>query len=147
MTTVTSAPAGRSWGLDSLGMSLSTLCMLHCLATPLLPLVATCAAADCCGREDRVHSVLALVLPAIALFAFYRGFAVHGSHGPWRRGAAGVALLVAGALGGELAGHRGEVALTVSGSLLLAFAHLQNRRMLAGCALPCCGDEPGGAPR
>lgn len=106
--------------LDASAISLSGLCLAHCLALPLVaafsPLVATWAEAEW------VHGVaigLAAPLSALAL---------------WRRREAptialaltGLALLALGAV--HWPSHELEAPITVTGSLLLAGAHLLNWR-------------------
>ena len=113
--------------LDASAVSLSGLCLAHCLALPLVaassPLLATWAEAEW------VHALaigLAAPMSALAL---------------WRKGqsAAVVLLSLAGlslmALGvAHWPSHEAETPITVAGSLLLAGAHIANWRRRHSCA-------------
>ncbi|MFN3596815.1 MAG: MerC domain-containing protein [Rubricoccaceae bacterium] len=115
---------------DRLGLGLSLLCLVHCLALPfaLLGLSASLAWL----AHDQVHLWLALVVVPVAALALWQGVHRHGD----RLSAtliAGGALMVVGALGAEaLMGHAAAKAMTVAGGLLLAGGHLRNAR----CAHP-----------
>lgn len=105
--------------LDASAISLSGLCMAHCLALPLVaafsPLLAAWAEAEW------VHVAVILMAAPLSAMAL------------WRRGQR--PAVIALALGGlSLMGlglwpfHAYETPLTVAGSLLLACAHLVNWR-------------------
>lgn len=122
-------PASITRLLDASAVGLSSLCLAHCLALPVaaafLPLAGAWAEAEW------VHlAFLALAVP-ISVLALAR------SHG-WRRpriaipAALGLGALTAGALGWPF--EAAETALTVSGGLLLAAAHLLNWRRRHACA-------------
>ncbi|OAN65922.1 MerC domain-containing protein [Sphingomonas sp. TDK1] len=134
--------AGRwAYRLDSIGICASVLCMLHCLALPLL-LAALPALTARLGQHHAFHwIVLALALPTGAL-ALVGGWRRHRAAAPMMVGGLGLALLTAGVAIPlqELV----ETGLTVAGSLFLAGAHLANWRHRAlrctvggGCALEC----------
>lgn len=123
-----------NWGVDGVGVLLSGLCLVHCAAPVVLPMCASLA--TCHDTCDRTHAGLAVVLPAVALFAFQRGYATHGRAAPVLSGVLGVVLVIAGALPCGAFSETAELALTVVGSLLLAVGHLVNKRLLrraGGC--------------
>lgn len=110
--------------LDHGAMTLSALCLVHCLALPVLLAAAPVLAA---GVPDApwVHpAILGLAAP-LALVALGRGWRRHHDARPPLLGAVGVALLTGGVF---VATASGETALTVGGALLLAAAHLLNWR-------------------
>jgi hypothetical protein len=109
--------------LDKSAMTLSGLCLLHCLAGSLaLTLVAV--GGDWLGHW--VHVIgLGLALP-LAAFALWRGVAIHHRAGVALLGAIGIALMAASLLIAH--GGRGEVVLSVAGVSLLGLAHLWNLR-------------------
>ncbi|HVK42443.1 MAG TPA: MerC domain-containing protein [Phenylobacterium sp.] len=105
--------------LDASAISLSGLCMAHCLVLPLVaafsPLLAAWAEAEW------VHAAVVLMAAPLSALAL------------WRRGQRPAVILLA--LGGlSLMGlglwpfHDHETLLTVTGSLLLACAHVVNWR-------------------
>jgi len=109
--------------LDLGAVALSTLCLLHCLALPLLA-----AALPLFGRwaeAEWVHLLfvgIALPLTLHALRLAHRSRPL--PPGAWATAAVGLALLLAGALGWPL--HALETPLTVAGGLLLAALHSWN---------------------
>ncbi len=127
--------------LDGLGVLASTLCLVHCLALPLLagalPFVLQ-GSSDAHhhhhhhGHEHAagisLHIVLFLAIAPIALIALGRGYLHHRRGAIPLLGACGLALLGLGmSVGGPL-----EIALSVVGSIGLAAAHLWNHK-----SLPC----------
>lgn len=109
--------------LDKSAMTLSGLCLVHCLAGSLL-LTLFAASGDWLGHD--VHFIgLMLALP-LAAFALWRGVQVHGRIGVAVLGALGIGLMATSVF----AGHGGitEFALSVTGVILLGLAHLWNLR-------------------
>jgi hypothetical protein len=125
-------PAARPRIADLLGITLSLTCLVHCLALPLLILLAP-ALGTWVAMPEWVHAaILMLALPA-ATFAMKDGWLRHGRVVPAALAAAGVGLLAAG-----LAAHEGwmqladpataDRLLTSFGAVTLATAHLLNWR-------------------
>lgn len=113
---------------DALAIGLSGLCLVHCLALPvlasLLPMLGAWADAAW------VHWAFAAVAAPVSLWALTRPHVAGPSRTALTLASAGVLLLIAGAA----AGHNAETPLTVTGSFLLAAAHLLNwRRRGGGC--------------
>lgn len=113
----------RGPGVDGVAMSLSGLCLVHCLALPVLavslPFLGVLAEAE---WVHWLFVALAVPVSALALFA-----------APGRRApallagaVAGLALLAAGAAGWPA--HQYETLLTVTGGLMLATVHALNWR-------------------
>jgi hypothetical protein len=109
--------------LDAGAIALSSLCLLHCLALPLLgaalPLMGVWAEAEW------VHIVF------VAIAAPTTGFALWRAHRQQPlppmaiiSATAGLILLLAGAAGWP--SHDAETPMTVAGSLLLATTHIWN---------------------
>lgn len=113
---------------DRIAIVLSTICIVHCLAVPLLVAVLPIAAISF-GDDAHFHGLMLwLVVPTSAL-GFGLGFRVHHRWGIVALGAAGAVALSAAALWGhaywsELA----EVTASVGASLALAAAHWLNFR-------------------
>ncbi|MGV3480760.1 MAG: MerC domain-containing protein [Sphingobium sp.] len=118
---------GQGW-LDGLSIGASALCLIHCLALPIL-IAALPALARALDLREGFHLlVLAAAIPtsAVALMAGHRR---HGALVPVFTGIAGLVLMMIGALFTSRAAA--ETALTVAGSLLLASAHIANWRLRA----------------
>ena len=119
--------------LDRFSIGFSTLCLLHCLAVPVLvsvvPVFATFALAD-----ERFHlALVALVVPT-SVIALCLGCRLHKSRRILICGFAGVfVLVVAAILGGQYLGEIGETVLTVLGASVVALAHWFNFRACWAC--------------
>lgn len=111
--------------LDRSAIGLSGLCLIHCLAFPVL--IATLPAlASILPRQWWVHpAILATALPLAGL-AFYRGWHRHRDWRPVLFGVAGLSLLTVGVLAGE---NLLETLRTVAGGVVLATAHVLNWRL------------------
>lgn len=109
--------------LDKSAMTLSALCIVHCLAGSLL-LTLFAATGEFLGHD--VHLVgLMLALP-LAAVALWRGVMVHHRLTIALLGAIGIALMAASLVVGH--GGAGEVTLSILGVALLGSAHLWNLR-------------------
>jgi len=117
--------------VESTAISASTLCMVHCLALPLLLFVLPGLLGTFFQSEAFHLTALGLVAPA-ALAAFLLGYRRHGGAGPLLLGTTGIACLVLALLHADL--PLGETGLTVIGSILLVAGHAWNWRKRLGCA-------------
>jgi len=109
--------------LDHAGVLLSALCLVHCVSG--LVLVSLLGLGGGALLDPRFHEVGLVV--AIAIGAIGLGFGVlrHGRRLPLVLGALGLGLM---ALGLVVPHGLAEVAATVPGVILLAFAHIRNLR-------------------
>jgi hypothetical protein len=110
---------------DRLAITLSGLCLLHCLAG-----VALLSAFAVSGPwlSHNVHLVgLVLALP-LACWALWRGFAQHGQLPVLLLGALGIGLMAISVF--VVHGTPVELLASVVGVALLALAHLLNMRAL-----------------
>ena len=125
-------PAARPRLADLTGIALSFTCLIHCLALPLLLLLAP-ALSRWITLPEQVHAVILLLAVPAAVIAMKDGWRRHRRVLPGLLAVAGLALLAAG-----LAAHEGWIAaadpeaadrwLTSVGALTLAAAHLLNWR-------------------
>lgn len=118
--------------LDAGAVALSSLCLLHCLALPLLaaalPLFGTWAEAEW------VHLLFVAIALPLTGYALWRAERRHPLPVlAWATAGVGLGLLLAGAL--ALPSHDWETPMTVTGSLLLAATHIWNARHYP-CYLP-----------
>jgi hypothetical protein len=110
--------------LDGAAVALSALCLVHCLALPLLvagmPLLARFA-------EGHLHAQMLLIVLPLSVLAFGLGFRRHRSVRIVAIGAVGMILLVFGAtVAHAQLGLAADRAFTVIGALVLAAAHYFN---------------------
>ena len=109
--------------LDRIGVLLSGLCALHCLAGLLL--VAGLGLGGSVLLAPEIHRVGLALAIAVGSVTLVLGVVRHGDPVPLQIGAAGIALM-AFAL---FVGHgMAEAVLTILGVGLLAWAHLRNLR-------------------
>lgn len=119
-----------SRNFDRIAIALSAVCIVHCLAVPLIlglvPLAAFWA-------DEGAHfhgAMLWLVVPT-SVVGFALGYRVHRRGSIVALGVCGVTIVVAAAIWGHGAWRVWvEGGVTVVGSLLLAAAHWQNFRVV-----------------
>ncbi len=115
---------------DRLGILLSSLCAIHCLATPLLLLALPVAGEF--FEAEWIHVGMALFVLPVGLLAFFSGFRHHRQKRVLSLGILGLALVA----GASFLPHEfvevGEFdVVTITGGILLVVAHLLNRRACA----------------
>ena len=119
---------------DRIGITLSTICFIHCVLTSLvvvfLPLLA---------REYLTHPIfhilLALLILPIGLFAFVKGYRLHRNRLVLFLGFPGLLLVSVSPIALDYwEAHQGETILVSLGSLLLVSAHWINQRDCQSCA-------------
>ncbi len=142
-TTFKPAAVASPWA-DRLGICASSLCVVHCLFTPVL-LSFSAVLAHMLPYEERVHRSLALLVAMLGAIALLRGFRTH------RR--ALVLLLMLGGLaaiggtawwGDRLPSHAVEVSITALGSALMIAAHRFNHTFCRACVCAHHSAEPNG---
>lgn len=110
--------------LDGVAVGLSALCLIHCLALPLivagLPFLAQFA-------EGHLHAQMLVVVLPLSIVALGLGFRHHRNPHILLAGVAGMALLTIGALvAHDNWGLFADRAFTIVGALVLAAAHFYN---------------------
>lgn len=124
------SPALQASALDVSAITLSSLCLVHCLALPmlgaLLPLAATLS------EVEWLHRVFVLAALPITLLAIVRSRGSADAALFLVSASAGLVLLLLGAFVEPL--HEHEVALTTLGASLLALAHAWRWQQSLKCA-------------
>jgi uncharacterized membrane protein len=110
--------------LDGAAVGLSALCLVHCLALPLvvagLPFLAQFA-------EGHLHKQMLVVVLPLSIVALGLGFRHHRNRRIVAAGVVGMALLTIGAtVAHEQWGVLADRTFTISGALVLAAAHFHN---------------------
>jgi hypothetical protein len=115
--------------LDRFAVGLSGLCMLHCLALPVV-LTLTPIVGGSLISESLFHQGLLWFIVPVSVIALGIGCRQHKDRPTIMLGAAGLSILVFTAfLGHELFGITGERVVTSLGGLVLASAHIRNYRI------------------
>lgn len=112
--------SGQGGRLDSWAVTISGLCIVHCLALPVaalwLPLAGSIA------EVEWIHKLLVLIAIPVSSLAFLRRGLVASSKRIVALAATGFGLMLAAAFIRAL--HDFETVLTVSGALMVACAHI-----------------------
>lgn len=115
--------------LDRFAIGASLLCLAHCLATPLLVVLAPVLASTVLAGEVFHLALLSWVLPT-SVVALWFGCRRHEDRSVLLMGGAGLVVLIVAALWGTaLAGETGEKVATVAGSLAIVAGHWRNFRL------------------
>lgn len=110
--------------LDGAAVGLSALCLVHCLALPLLvaglPFLAQFA-------EGHLHAQMLVIVLPLSTMALGLGYRHHRRFGIIIAGVAGMAMLVVGATVAHFQlGLTADRLFTIVGALILATAHFYN---------------------
>jgi len=113
---------------DQIAIALSALCIVHCLAVPVLVAVLPIAALSF-GGDSHFHGLMLWLVVPTSVFGFAFGYRVHGQIRIVLLGVVGIIVLAAAAIWGHSDWNELlEVLISVAGSLLLAAAHWLNFR-------------------
>jgi hypothetical protein len=118
--------SGANRAADSAAISLSLLCLVHCLMLPLM-IASFPALAGLLDIPEFAHLLLFFLAVPISSIAIVAGYRRHGFVLPGAIAAIGLVLIGTGALAGFAVML--EVSITVAGSLLVALAHVSNWRI------------------
>jgi hypothetical protein len=114
---------------DKLSISLSLLCVIHCLATPVLLVILPAAFAMHLEGEGFHLFISTMVIP-LSTATLFMGCRQHRTWGVAIFGGLGVAALCLAALfGHDLVGEAGEKIATVVAASVIAIAHVWNYRL------------------
>ena len=104
---------------DASGMALSGLCIVHCLALPLM--ASFLPVAGVLAEAEWIHKVLVLFVLPISGWVIFRSLKTDGNLVFLGFAICGLVLLISAAFIHAL--HDLETPLTVAGASMLAFAH------------------------
>ena len=110
--------------LDKIGISLSGICAIHCLITPILLLMLPPLSGH--SHNHEIHTFFFFFVAPVASFSFWRTYRAHGNIKPLILGGVGLLILLLPLVVMELH-HTGHF-ISVVGSILMILAHLQSIR-------------------
>jgi hypothetical protein len=119
--------SGRRGILDHMAISLSGLCLVHCLLLPFaivaLPILVQFS-------DTHFHVQMLIVVIPVSLFAFALAYRRHRNKTIIAWGIAGITIMF---IGGTIAhanyGNLADSLLTIAGSIVLATSHYFNNRL------------------
>jgi hypothetical protein len=119
--------------LDKIGILASGLCVVHCLALPLVLSVISVSSLDALG-DERFHAVLSVFATLIATMALWQGYRRHLKWDAFLVALPGLGMLLLAAFNPHhLIEENSERWLTVAGAVLISAAHILNRHRLKMC--------------
>jgi len=114
---------------DKTAISLSALCLVHCLLVPSF-LVFLSGYISLSYNNELIHyAILFLAIP-VSIYALITGVKNHNSYSYLYVGLLGIlTLILAVTLGVQMWGEAGEKILTTIGALLVTISHFKNYRL------------------
>ena len=113
---------------DKLAISLSAICVLHCLFMPSFLILSSWFAAFSIDNEFIHYAILIVAIP-VSAFALIKGFKNHKKLSYFVYGFFGLFLLAFAVLAAGITGEIGEKSLTLLGSLFVIYAHFKNHQI------------------
>lgn len=110
----------RRW-LDISAISLSALCLIHCLAAGVFLAIISTLQVQNIWFGERFHGVIFVVALLVASFSLSRGWRLYHNKTALILGISGLSLM--GSALFPTVSHSLETIFTVTGALLLALAH------------------------
>lgn len=115
--------------IDKISITISGLCVAHCLLFPVLAVLIPSFLASGLMSENFHFWMVVTVLPS-SIIALALGCKKHSTISIFIIGAIGLScLLLAFILGGAILGEAGEKILTLIGAVIIAFSHLKNFKL------------------
>ena len=125
---------------DKLAISLSLVCVIHCLFAPSFVILSSGYYAATLDNEF-VHNLILFFAIPVSLFALALGYKNHGAPQYFFIGITGLIILVMAVILGEpLYGETGEILFTILGSVLVVFAHYKNHQICKEINCSCHED-------
>jgi hypothetical protein len=114
---------------DKTAISLSALCLVHCLLVPSF-LVFLSGYISLSYNNELIHYAILFIAIPVSIYALIAGVKNHSSYTYLYLGLLGIlTLILAVTLGVQLWGEAGEKILTTIGALLVAISHFKNYRL------------------
>ena len=114
---------------DKTAISLSLICLAHCLLVPIL-LVLFSGYVTLSYNNELIHYLLLLLAIPVSLYALFRGMRNHSKLIFFVIGLLGItALIFAVTIGTAIWGEFGEKLFTTIGASLIVFAHYKNYKL------------------
>ena len=114
---------------DKTAISLSALCLVHCLLVPSF-LVFLSGYVSLSYNNELIHYAILFIAIPVSFYALITGVRNHKSYRFLYLGLIGIiSLILAVTLGAQMWGEVGEKVLTTVGALLVAISHFKNYRL------------------
>ena len=111
---------------DKLSISLSLVCMIHCLLMPSF-LILTSGFLSLSIDNELIHKAFLIIVLPVSLYALITGYRNHKILSYFYLGTSGLWILIFAVFFGEgVLGEFAEKSLTLLGSLIVASSHYKN---------------------
>lgn len=119
---------------DKIGICASGLCLIHCIATPILLLLFPVSKISFLGVESvhEIHEIFALIVVSSILIAVYPTCRKHGHKDIIFIALAGVTLIIGSIFLHDFMSENITHGLTILGSIFLICAHVKNMKVRHG---------------
>ncbi len=108
----------------------SFVCVLHCMALPLILIVLPSVSGLLVFSDERFHLWLVIAVAPISIFAITTGYFHHRRTSIFFISAIGMLIPLSAAIfGHDTLDEKGEVRVPFIGSVLIAFGHISNFRL------------------
>ena len=122
---------------DKFAMTLSMVCLVHCLFAPSL-IILTYSFMAMSVDSELVHKLILLITVPVSLFALSLGYKNHSTMNFIVLGIIGLLTLVLAVILGEgVLGENGELFLTMLGSTLVIISHYKNYQICKKANCDC----------
>ena len=119
--------SGPSKVLDKVAVAFSGLCLVHCLALPLLIVILPFSGQF---SDGHLHMKMLILVVPVSVVALALGFQRHRHPGVVIAGVAGMIIITVGStIAHNYYGLFTDRLLTIVGSLVLAYTHYRNSRL------------------
>jgi len=123
---------------DKIGLCASGLCLIHCLATPILLLLMP-GFQFSEGFDEHMHEIFAVIVVTSIMFAVYPHCRKHGHKDIIAYAFIGVALILVSVFFQDIPLDLSHI-LTIIGSIFLIIAHVKNMKVRHGNCGTCPTD-------
>ena len=122
---------------DKLAMTLSIVCVAHCFFVPSF-FILTSGILSFSLDNEFIHKLIVLLAVPVSIYALTTGYKNHNTISFLPVGILGLlTLILAVVLGESTLGEFGEKALTLGGSILVAYAHFKNYQVCKKLECSC----------
>lgn len=110
---------------DKFAMSFSIICLIHCLFAPSI-IIFSYSSIALSLESELIHKAILLLTVPVSIFAISLGYKNHTNNSIIYIGIAGLTILIAALLIGDVIGESAELILTMLGSLMVIVCHYKN---------------------
>lgn len=122
---------------DKFAMSLSMICLIHCLFAPSF-IILTSTFLSFSYDNEFMHKMILLLAVPISIFALIMGYKNHKTISFLLIGILGLLILILAVLLGErMLGEYGEKGLTLMGTIFVTYSHYKNHQVCINLDCSC----------